>query len=170
MHGVINTDNISILGLTIDYGPYAFMDVYDEGHICNHSDDEGRYAYRVSLLSGTRFETHLISSTNQRCCKRSFIHICAMITSGFRVYALRALLTSLAPLIGAETETGKAVLPGWDANISNEKILEWTKTGMELSGELEKEIMQVFRIEFLRIMRKVCGTTHIYSTAILSKC
>lgn len=66
MHGVINTDNISILGLTIDYGPYAFMDVYDEGHICNHSDEEGRYAYRVSLLSGTRFETHLISSTNQR--------------------------------------------------------------------------------------------------------
>ena len=49
MHGVINTDNISILGLTIDYGPYAFMDVYDEGHICNHSDDEGRYAYRVSF-------------------------------------------------------------------------------------------------------------------------
>ena len=49
MHGVINTDNISILGLTIDYGPYAFMDVYDNGHICNHSDDEGRYAYRVSF-------------------------------------------------------------------------------------------------------------------------
>lgn len=66
MHGVINTDNISILGLTIDYGPYAFMDVYDEGHICNHSDDEGRYAYKVSLLPGMEFGTHLISSTNPR--------------------------------------------------------------------------------------------------------
>ena len=88
-----------------------------------------------------------------------------MLTSGFRVYALRALLTSLAPLIGAEMETGKAVLPGWDANIPNEKILEWTKTGMELAGEMQKEIMQVFRIEFLRIMRKVCRT-HIHSTSI----
>jgi uncharacterized protein YdiU (UPF0061 family) len=66
MHGVINTDNISILGLTIDYGPYAFMDVYDNGHICNHSDDEGRYAYRVSLFSDERIETHLIYSINQR--------------------------------------------------------------------------------------------------------
>jgi len=46
MHGVMNTDNISILGLTIDYGPYAFMDVYDAGHVCNHSDDEGRYAFK----------------------------------------------------------------------------------------------------------------------------
>ncbi|KAJ7034965.1 hypothetical protein C8F04DRAFT_1259328 [Mycena alexandri] len=46
MHGVINTDNVSILGLTIDYGPYAFMDVFDPFHICNHTDEEGRYAYR----------------------------------------------------------------------------------------------------------------------------
>ncbi|KIY74445.1 UPF0061-domain-containing protein [Cylindrobasidium torrendii FP15055 ss-10] len=46
MHGVINTDNVSILGLTIDYGPFAFMDVFDPLHICNHSDDGGRYAYR----------------------------------------------------------------------------------------------------------------------------
>ncbi|KAI0649278.1 hypothetical protein C8Q79DRAFT_903782 [Trametes meyenii] len=46
MHGVINTDNVSILGLTIDYGPYAFMDVFDSFHICNHSDDSGRYAYK----------------------------------------------------------------------------------------------------------------------------
>ncbi|KAH8118049.1 UPF0061-domain-containing protein [Phellopilus nigrolimitatus] len=46
MHGVINTDNVSIMGLTIDYGPYAFMDIFNENHICNHSDEEGRYAYR----------------------------------------------------------------------------------------------------------------------------
>lgn len=54
-HGVMNTDNISVLGLTIDYGPYAFMDVYDYGHICNHSDEEGRYAFKVctSLLIGS---------------------------------------------------------------------------------------------------------------------
>ncbi|KAF7985567.1 hypothetical protein HWV62_3837 [Athelia sp. TMB] len=46
MHGVMNTDNISVLGLTIDYGPYAFMDVYDPFHICNHSDESGRYAFK----------------------------------------------------------------------------------------------------------------------------
>ncbi|AUL16150.1 protein adenylyltransferase SelO [Bordetella bronchiseptica] len=44
-HGVMNTDNMSILGLTLDYGPYGFMDTFQLGHICNHSDSEGRYAW-----------------------------------------------------------------------------------------------------------------------------
>lgn len=44
-HGVMNTDNMSMLGLTLDYGPYGFLDAYDPGHICNHSDPAGRYAY-----------------------------------------------------------------------------------------------------------------------------
>lgn len=44
-HGVMNTDNMSILGLTIDYGPFQFMDGFDPQHICNHSDDSGRYAW-----------------------------------------------------------------------------------------------------------------------------
>jgi uncharacterized protein YdiU (UPF0061 family) len=34
-----------MLGLTLDYGPFGFMDAFDPGHICNHSDDRGRYAY-----------------------------------------------------------------------------------------------------------------------------
>ena len=44
-HGVMNTDNMSILGLTLDYGPYGFLDAYDPGFICNHSDQWGRYAF-----------------------------------------------------------------------------------------------------------------------------
>jgi serine/tyrosine/threonine adenylyltransferase len=44
-HGVMNTDNMSILGLTLDYGPYGFLDDYDPDFICNHSDVDGRYAF-----------------------------------------------------------------------------------------------------------------------------
>ena len=44
-HGVMNTDNMSLLGLTIDYGPFGFMDAFDPGHICNHTDSQGRYAW-----------------------------------------------------------------------------------------------------------------------------
>ncbi|ROP62411.1 hypothetical protein EDF81_0899 [Enterobacter sp. BIGb0383] len=44
-HGVMNTDNMSILGLTLDYGPYGFMDDYQPGLICNHSDYQGRYSF-----------------------------------------------------------------------------------------------------------------------------
>jgi len=44
-HGVMNTDNMSILGLTIDYGPYGFLDDYQPDLICNHSDHQGRYSF-----------------------------------------------------------------------------------------------------------------------------
>ncbi|MCW8821202.1 MAG: YdiU family protein [Sulfurovum sp.] len=44
-HGVMNTDNMSIAGLTIDYGPYAFLDDYDFQYICNHTDQNGRYSF-----------------------------------------------------------------------------------------------------------------------------
>jgi len=45
-HGVLNTDNMSILGLTMDYGPYGFMERYDPTFICNHSDHQGRYSFQ----------------------------------------------------------------------------------------------------------------------------
>nr|CAB3265958.1 selenoprotein O [Phallusia mammillata] len=45
-HGVLNTDNMSVLGLTIDYGPFGFLDVYDPDFICNSSDENGRYSYK----------------------------------------------------------------------------------------------------------------------------
>ncbi|MBJ7554152.1 protein adenylyltransferase SelO [Marinomonas spartinae] len=44
-HGVMNTDNFSFTGETIDYGPYGFMEDYEPDWICNHSDYEGRYAF-----------------------------------------------------------------------------------------------------------------------------
>lgn len=44
-HGVLNTDNMSVLGLTLDYGPFGFMDRFEPGWICNHTDETGRYAY-----------------------------------------------------------------------------------------------------------------------------
>src|SRR5574342_612811 len=51
-HGVMNTDNMSILGRSLDYGPYGFMDDYDAGFICNHSDHNGRYAFNQQPFIG----------------------------------------------------------------------------------------------------------------------
>ena len=45
-HGVMNTDNMSILGETFDYGPYGFMEDYSPTYVCNHSDHQGRYAFK----------------------------------------------------------------------------------------------------------------------------
>ena len=51
-HGVMNTDNMSILGITLDYGPFGFMDDYHPGFICNHSDHHGRYAFNQQPYIG----------------------------------------------------------------------------------------------------------------------
>jgi uncharacterized protein YdiU (UPF0061 family) len=52
MHGVMNTDNMSILGLTLDYGPFGFMEAFDVNHICNHTDQGGRYSYANQVPVG----------------------------------------------------------------------------------------------------------------------
>lgn len=63
-HGVMNTDNMSAAGLTIDYGPYAFLDTFESGYICNHTDHEGRYSYdnqpRIGYWNLTRL-AHALS-------------------------------------------------------------------------------------------------------------
>lgn len=51
-HGVMNTDNMSILGLTLDYGPFGFMGAYDPHYVCNHSDTGGRYAFDRQPMIG----------------------------------------------------------------------------------------------------------------------
>jgi serine/tyrosine/threonine adenylyltransferase len=64
IHGVMNTDNTSISGETIDYGPCAFMDHYDPGQVFSSIDEQGRYAYanqpRIALWNLTRLAECLL--------------------------------------------------------------------------------------------------------------
>lgn len=64
IHGVMNTDNMSVAGETIDYGPCAFMDAYDPATVFSSIDRQGRYAYgnqpRIALWNLTRFAETLL--------------------------------------------------------------------------------------------------------------
>jgi uncharacterized protein YdiU (UPF0061 family) len=64
IHGVMNTDNTSISGETIDYGPCAFMDYYDPAAVFSSIDEQGRYAYanqpRIALWNLTRLAECLL--------------------------------------------------------------------------------------------------------------
>ena len=64
IHGVMNTDNTSISGETIDYGPCAFMDHYDPATVFSSIDETGRYAYanqpRIALWNLTRLAECLL--------------------------------------------------------------------------------------------------------------
>ncbi|MCL2109309.1 MAG: YdiU family protein [Oscillospiraceae bacterium] len=65
IHGVMNTDNMSICGETIDYGPCAFMDVYSPDTVFSSIDKNGRYAYgnqpKIALWNLARFAESLLS-------------------------------------------------------------------------------------------------------------
>jgi len=65
IHGVMNTDNMSVMGETIDYGPCAFMDEYNPGKVYSSIDHHGRYAYDqqpgIGLWNLTRFAETLLS-------------------------------------------------------------------------------------------------------------
>jgi uncharacterized protein YdiU (UPF0061 family) len=64
IHGVMNTDNTSVSGETIDYGPCAFMDQYDPATVFSSIDEQGRYAYanqpRIALWNLTRLAECLL--------------------------------------------------------------------------------------------------------------
>jgi len=48
----MNTDNMSMIGETMDYGPFGFLDTYNPEFICNHSDVSGRYAFKRQPMIG----------------------------------------------------------------------------------------------------------------------
>ena len=63
-HGVMNTDNFSVLGITIDYGPFQFMDRFEKDYICNHSDEMGMYSYsnqpKIGFINLTKLATAIV--------------------------------------------------------------------------------------------------------------
>jgi hypothetical protein len=75
------------------------------------------------------------------------------------IYALRALLTALSPLIGAElSRKNKAVSAGWADGAKATTITQWKIDGVEeVKEEMERVATEVCSSEYGRLMRKVCG-------------
>lgn len=65
-HGVCNTDNFSLHSITIDYGPFGFMEAYDPMYVPNTSDDEGMYAYAKQDEVSIILPFHLLNHNNVR--------------------------------------------------------------------------------------------------------
>lgn len=103
---------------------------------------EGTTTSRSPLLCALSFELTICSPTYG---------------NASSLYALRSLLNSLAPLIGAEAARGhKAVPPGWSQHIPEEQISEWRKQGTELVlKELEDTFQDTCAEEYRIIINKV---------------
>ncbi|SCZ87771.1 BZ3500_MvSof-1268-A1-R1_Chr2-3g05239 [Microbotryum saponariae] len=127
-HGVINTDNVAMNGACIDYGPYAFMDVFDSSHICNHSDDLGRYSYKNQPTMG------LFAITKLGTALAELIGAESSSTTG-----------GLSGYVQAEK--------GWGEDES--KMEEWRKLGNAKVEAVKTDFVTIFMAEYTRLMRLV---------------
>lgn len=142
-------------------GPYAFMDIFDPMHVCNHTDQEGRYAYKVIFLSFSPtlscINTVIASAPARN--DVSTLSNAAVLNAHFMnsLYSLRALLTALAPLVGAEAGLGdRTVSEGWAKKAKKEKITEWSTKGAALVDEELGTIFQrEYEAEYNEKMRRV---------------
>jgi len=70
IHGVMNTDNCSISGETIDYGPCAFMDAFHQGRVFSSIDRQGRYAYgnqpQIAVWNMAQLATSLLQQMDDK--------------------------------------------------------------------------------------------------------
>ena len=106
IHGVMNTDNVSISGETIDYGPCAFMDSYDPGTVFSSIDHGGRYAYgnqpRITGWNLARFAETLLPLLAPT--QEAAIEIAKAAIAGFGPRFEAVYLAGLRRKIGLETE------------------------------------------------------------------
>ncbi|MEJ2650310.1 MAG: YdiU family protein [Gammaproteobacteria bacterium] len=134
-HGVMNTDNFSILGLTLDYGPFGFMDAFRLHHVCNHSDYEGRYAYAAQPEIG------------QWNCSR----------------LLQATLPLLAPRQEESAQIATDIYEGYAPAFSREALRCWTQKlgfGEVRDGDAELvgrflTLLQRGKLDFTRSFRRL---------------
>lgn len=112
-HGVMNTDNMSILGLTIDYGPFGFMDAFRINHICNRTDRNGRYAWNVQP-SAMFWNLHRLAN--------------ALSTLGLETDALAFELDKFEPAFTQAYRSNlmrKMGLSYWDDDIDADLVDDW---------------------------------------------
>ena len=109
VHGVMNTDNMSISGETIDYGPCAFMEAYDPATVFSSIDSQGRYAYgnqpRIALWNLTRLAESLLPVLeNETGSQQAAIAAATEALESFAPQYEAALLAGLRGKLGLFTE------------------------------------------------------------------
>jgi uncharacterized protein YdiU (UPF0061 family) len=108
-HGVMNTDNFSIVGLTLDYGPFGFLDAYEPNFICNHSDGGGRYAFDAQPTIGL-WNCHALAHALQSLvCERERDAVLAAYATNYRA-AYTARMRGKLGLLHVQADDAKLVV------------------------------------------------------------
>jgi serine/tyrosine/threonine adenylyltransferase len=114
IHGVMNTDNMSIAGETIDYGPCAFMDAFDPAAVFSSIDQNGRYAFgnqpRIALWNLTRLAECLLTLLSEN--EDAAIEIAKAELEKFAAAFDAALMKGMLAKLGVTAETDDGELVG----------------------------------------------------------
>lgn len=106
-HGVMNTDNMSIIGQTLDFGPFAFLERYQPGYVCNSSDIGGRYAFNRQVEMAEWNLTALGQTFTGRVDLEVLRHTLADFVPGFRRYYLQLMGQRLGLPAGQAVDEGQ---------------------------------------------------------------
>jgi uncharacterized protein YdiU (UPF0061 family) len=131
-HGVMNTDNMSILGLTLDYGPFGFMEAYDPGFVCNHTDEQGRYAFDMQPAIAHWNLRALAFALTSLIPKEALI---SLLDTYEGLYRTRYRTLMRAKLGLARKEAGDDQLIGDLLNLMTKARADYTLSFRNLSGE-----------------------------------
>jgi serine/tyrosine/threonine adenylyltransferase len=116
IHGVMNTDNCSIAGETLDYGPCAFLDAYDPAKVYSSIDHQGRYAFgnqpRIAQWNLAQLAETLLPLLAQS--HEQAIEFAQVSVASFVPQFEAALATALLKKIGLSTREGDDVRLGLD--------------------------------------------------------
>jgi uncharacterized protein YdiU (UPF0061 family) len=125
IHGVMNTDNMTISGESIDYGPCAFMDVYHPNTVFSSIDNQGRYAYgnqpKIGLWNLTRFAEALLPLLHED--QEQGISLAEEALSSYRDHFDEAWTSGMCNKLGLITEP-KQDEQNKDERTSNETIIQ----------------------------------------------
>lgn len=148
MHGVMNTDNFSILGLTIDYGPFGWMDAFNAHHICNHSDHSGRYSYQaqpqiglwnIGRLAGALDDLVKTRRTQSSQSSEWFMPAIEAYRSSYAT-TLQSMLREKFGLNGLDEDTWSALLDDF-YSLMHEQSLDYTLVFRSLSSDDDSQFM-----------------------------
>jgi uncharacterized protein YdiU (UPF0061 family) len=151
IHGVMNTDNMTISGETIDYGPCAFMEAYDPATVFSSIDEGGRYAYgnqpRIALWNLARFAEALLplvaASEEQAAIDRAVASATEVLDAFPALYA-EALLRGRRAKLGllaataADDAEDTALADDWLALLQSQAVdftLAWRRLADAAAGD-----------------------------------
>lgn len=149
-HGVMNTDNLSITGTTLDYGPFGFLERFDPAWINNHSDYSGRYAYQnqpaighwnlnVWMMHFMQLSGKALFNDNKETLSREVLAQClAKYETSFMSHYQQGICKKLG-------------LP-WDSLTGNDSITEVVNETLKLAFEL-LEFMETNKLDYTNSFR-----------------